>query len=72
MSNVQAAKSDMAELEMVDKDRALIPDELPLPENISHLNGDEIKTLEKKLVRRLDMFLLPTVAFLFLLNILDR
>jgi hypothetical protein len=49
-------------------------DELPLPEELSHLAGDHEaqRNLEKNLVKRLDCTLMPVVALLFLLNILDR
>jgi hypothetical protein len=47
-------------------------DDLPLPEELQHLGPDELRVLEKSLVRRLDCTLMPVVALLFLLNILDR
>ncbi|KAF2112229.1 retrograde regulation protein 2 [Lophiotrema nucula] len=47
-------------------------DELPLPEELQHLDQDEQRKLESSLVRRLDCTLMPVVALLFLLNILDR
>lgn len=46
--------------------------ELPLPEELQHLSTNEIKTLNKALVKRLDCTLMPVVIILFLLNILDR
>lgn len=47
-------------------------DELPLPEELQHLDEYEQRRLERSLVRRLDCTLMPVVALLFLLNILDR
>lgn len=47
-------------------------DELPLPEELRHLDEDGQRKLEGSLVRRLDCTLMPVVALLFLLNILDR
>ncbi|OAG01167.1 retrograde regulation protein 2 [Paraphaeosphaeria sporulosa] len=47
-------------------------DNLPLPEELQHLDEDERIRLERSLVRRLDCTLMPVVALLFLLNILDR
>lgn len=47
-------------------------DDLPLPEELQHLDEDERIRLERSVVRRLDCTLMPVVALLFLLNILDR
>lgn len=52
------------------KANVLLPDELPLPDEIVHLSQDEQRWLEKSLVRRLDMTVMPVVFLLFLLNIL--
>ncbi len=43
-----------------------------LPEILQPLNADEIKALEKLLVRKIDLRSLPILIVLFLLNILDR
>ncbi|OMP86159.1 putative transporter [Diplodia seriata] len=48
------------------------PDDLPLPECLVTLGPDELRRLERSLVRRLDFTLLPVVLLLFLLNIIDR
>ncbi len=58
------------DVEHVDKAQARLPDELPLPEEIAHLDENEIKKLEKRLTRLLDFTLMPVVFILFLLNIL--
>ncbi|KKY17974.1 putative allantoate permease [Phaeomoniella chlamydospora] len=50
----------------------LVTQGLPLPSELSHLDNDELRKLEKDTVKRLDCFLLPAVVLLFLLNILDR
>ncbi|KAI1083105.1 retrograde regulation protein 2 [Whalleya microplaca] len=55
-----------------DKLQNLLPDELPLPEELAHLNQDDLNKLERKLTRVLDITLMPVVFILFLLNILDR
>ncbi|KAF2656246.1 MFS general substrate transporter [Lophiostoma macrostomum CBS 122681] len=47
-------------------------DDLPLPDELAHLGPEEQRQLERSLVRRLDCTLMPVVALLFLLNILDR
>ena len=47
------------------------PESLPLPDSLAHLTPDELRRLEKSLVRRLDCTLLPVVLLLFLLNIMS-
>jgi len=42
------------------------------PDILRNLSQDEMTKLEKKLVRRLDIRLLPILILLFILNILDR
>lgn len=42
------------------------------PEILRQYTVDELRDIEKKLVRRLDIRCLPILVFLFLLNILDR
>ena len=56
--------------EQLEKPSYLLPDELPLPEELAHLSHDEQTQLEKRLTKRLDSTLLPVVFLLFLLNIL--
>ncbi|KAF2180426.1 MFS general substrate transporter [Zopfia rhizophila CBS 207.26] len=68
MEDVIQAKSDVEAIEKTVKPI----DELPLPEELQHLDEDGRRKLEKSLVRRLDCTLMPVVALLFLLNILDR
>ena len=58
------------DIEHDEKDHHILPDDLPLPEEIAHLSRDEVKALERSLTRRLDFTLMPTVFTLFLLNIL--
>jgi hypothetical protein len=68
MSDAITAPKDTAE--HFDKRAQLLPDELPLPDEISHLTRDDAKRLERQLTRRLDVTLMPVVFILFLLNIL--
>ncbi|KAK6849064.1 fad-binding domain-containing protein [Apiospora arundinis] len=58
--------------EHINKPWHLLPDDLPLPEELAHLPEDEIRRLDRRLTKTLDMTLLPVVFLLFLLNILDR
>ncbi|KAF2128263.1 retrograde regulation protein 2 [Dothidotthia symphoricarpi CBS 119687] len=51
----------------------VVPDSgIELPEILQHYSSEELRALEKKLVRRIDLRSLPILAILFLLNILDR
>lgn len=68
MSDAIGAIKD--DVEHIDKPRALLPDDLPLPEEIAQMDHAELTKLERKLTRRLDLTLLPAVFILFLLNIL--
>lgn len=68
MDDIVNAKVDVETVERIIK----LTDELPLPEELQHLNGNEIQKLDKSLVKRLDCTLMPVVVLLFLLNILDR
>lgn len=42
------------------------------PECIRGLDEDEIKRLNRKLVRKMDTFILPTIGILYILNYIDR
>ena len=42
------------------------------PESLCNLTEEETKRLEKKLVRKLDLFILPTIGILYILNYIDR
>lgn len=52
--------------------KPVVLEKLPLPEELASCDDAEIEKLERGLVRRLDMCLLPAVVILFLMNILDR
>jgi hypothetical protein len=43
-----------------------------VPVILQHYSTDELKVLEKKLVRKIDVRSIPILALLFLLNVLDR
>lgn len=42
------------------------------PESLCTLTDDEYSKLEKKLVRKLDLTILPTIGILYILNYIDR
>lgn len=42
------------------------------PESLCNLTDEEVAALEKKLVRKLDLFILPTIGILYILNYIDR
>lgn len=64
---IQAQKQDA---EHTEKRQTLLPEELPLPQELEHMGIDELRLLERGLTRRLDLTLMPSVFILFLLNIL--
>ncbi|KAI8624628.1 retrograde regulation protein 2 [Xylariaceae sp. FL1651] len=70
MSDIMNTSSINAE--HMDKPQQLLLNELPPPDELSHLSEDELITLETTLTRRLDFTMMPVVFLLFLLNILDR
>ncbi|KNG83190.1 putative pantothenate transporter [Aspergillus nomiae NRRL 13137] len=43
-----------------------------MPESLRNLSRDEINTLNKKIVRKVDLFVLPTIGILYILNYIDR
>lgn len=43
-----------------------------MPESLRCLDQDEIKTLNKKVVRKVDLLVLPTIGILYILNYVDR
>lgn len=68
MSETISPQKDNAEHFESPKD--LVPDNLPLPDEIADLSAAEQSKLNRLVTRRLDLTLLPTVFILFLLNIL--
>ena len=42
------------------------------PESLRHLSKEEIEGLNKKLVRKMDLVIMPIVAILYILNYVDR
>lgn len=42
------------------------------PELLRDLSDEEIKALEKKLLRKVDLRLLPTLGLIYIMNYLDR
>ncbi|KAJ0359083.1 hypothetical protein COL154_008633 [Colletotrichum chrysophilum] len=44
----------------------------PLPELLRDLSEDELKDLERKLIRKVDMRMLPTMILIYIMNYLDR
>jgi len=43
-----------------------------LPTLLAHLSPEELKQIEKRLVRKTDIRLLPTMTLIYILNYLDR
>lgn len=64
---ISPQKDDAAHCE---NPKDLVPDNLPLPDEIADLSEAEQVQLNRRLTRTLDLTLLPVVFILFLLNIL--
>ncbi|KAH8587660.1 major facilitator superfamily domain-containing protein [Bisporella sp. PMI_857] len=43
-----------------------------MPESIRNLSDTEVKRLSGKLVRKIDLYILPTIGILYILNYIDR
>ncbi|KAJ5350067.1 hypothetical protein N7541_007794 [Penicillium brevicompactum] len=43
-----------------------------MPDSLRDLSDDEFKALNKKVVRKVDLFVLPTIGILYILNYIDR
>ena len=43
-----------------------------MPESLRNLSEDEISTLNRKIVRKVDFLVLPTIGILYILNYIDR
>lgn len=43
-----------------------------LPESLQHLTQEELKELDRKTTRKIDMRLMPMLIFIYILNFLDR
>lgn len=44
----------------------------PMPESLINLDADELARLQKKLVRKIDLVILPCIGILYILNYVDR
>ncbi|KAK8038339.1 hypothetical protein PG994_015106 [Apiospora phragmitis] len=72
MPDVRIKHHPQTVAEQVDKPQYLLPDGLPLPDELAHLSQEEERNLNRRLTKMLDIILMPIVFILFLLNILDR
>jgi MFS family permease len=43
-----------------------------MPESLRNLSQDELATLNRKLVRKIDLIVLPIIGILYILNYIDR
>jgi MFS family permease len=43
-----------------------------MPESLRNMGDEEIKSLSKKIVRKVDLLVLPTIGILYILNYIDR
>lgn len=43
-----------------------------MPDSLAHLTQEEIRDMDKKLVRKIDLIILPIIGILYILNYIDR
>ena len=48
------------------------PTSADLPESLRELSEEELRRLNKKLVRKIDLLILPAIGILYILNYVDR
>ncbi|KAH8169822.1 major facilitator superfamily protein [Sarocladium implicatum] len=49
-----------------------VEDAAPIPESLRAMSPEEIRTLEKKMVRKMDIVIMPIMGILYVLNYVDR
>ncbi|KAL7625237.1 hypothetical protein AAE478_004452 [Parahypoxylon ruwenzoriense] len=69
--STSAADEDLAKSD-VEQSENNVEDIVPKPENIRHMSNAEIKNLETKMVRKLDLVIMPIMGILYILNYVDR
>jgi hypothetical protein len=57
-----------AETLPADKEHLESPDVIPKPESIRDMSPEELKKLEKRMVRKMDMIIMPIMGILYILN----
>lgn len=71
-SKAEEAFSRKAETNGVESDFEIRPEYFDLPESLQHLTQEELKALDKKTSRKIDLRLMPMLIYIYILNYLDR
>lgn len=72
-SDLQKAAMDLAsDSKSSSEGQTTIWPERELPELLRDLSEEELKSLEKKLIRKVDLRMLPTMILIYIMNYLDR
>ena len=74
MRTVERSRSgpDVPDDQSIDKTFEPVTTSTELPSLLRDLSEDELRSLEKKLVRKIDTRLLPTLIVIYIMNYLDR
>lgn len=43
-----------------------------MPDSLAHLTEEEVRQMDRKLVRKIDLIILPVISILYILNYIDR
>jgi hypothetical protein len=71
MANTLSADDDLksgADHIEIEDDGKQVDDIIVKPESLRYLSADELKNLETKMVRKIDMVIMPIMAVLYILN----
>jgi len=77
MKNLDIEKSSSENIEVADVKEMLDTDvdhslEARMPASLASLSEGELAAINKKATRKIDILLMPTLIFLYVLNFLDR
>lgn len=65
-------KEDFIQTELEDSARGNLEHVIPKPESIRDMSPEELQRLETRMVRKVDMVIMPIMGVLYLLNYVDR
>jgi hypothetical protein len=68
----KAADSQSCDIDLKENAHEGIQSLRPLPPILQGKSPEELKALEKRLLRKVDMRLLPTMILIYIMNYLDR
>ncbi|CCH43992.1 putative transporter [Wickerhamomyces ciferrii] len=75
ISHIETNVDDQLDKKSIEKPPSIneeLRHNLEIPDEIKHLSEDELKILEKKTRRKIDIRILPMLVYIYILNYLDR